>query len=83
MDDVSKVLESLQDLCNSIRQFKEEYIDQATFSSPIIDHFHPDDYDQRGITGLNKFLGHAETERDYVKGVGHHEVLLLIIVGRV
>lgn len=69
MEAVERVLESLNQLCVSISDFKQHRLEQATYHSPVIDHFHPDDYSQRAVTGLTKFLGHAETERDHVLGV--------------
>ncbi len=60
---------TLENLCISIRGFIDQDVDRAVYKAPIIDHHHPDDYQQRAITGLKKFLGHAEAERDYVSGV--------------
>lgn len=75
MEEINKAYQALNDLCLSIHQFQDEYGLRATFRSPIIDHHHPDDHSQRGIAGLSKFLGHAETERDYVNGVSCREGL--------
>lgn len=69
MDQVQKAYDELHQLCTSIKHFQENYQNQAIYKSPIIDHFHPEDYSQRGITGFNKFLSHAEAERDYVGAV--------------
>jgi len=69
MEEVKRVLDSLNELCNSILAFKQDRVEQAIYHAPIVDHYHPDDYQQRAITGLSKFLGHAETERDHVLGV--------------
>jgi hypothetical protein len=69
MEEVERVLESLNGLCNSISEFKQDRLEQAIYHSPVIDHYHPDDYSQRAVTGLSKFMGHAETERDHVLSV--------------
>lgn len=75
MEDVKTVLGSLQVLCDSISNFKQTQAHSSTYRSPIIDYAHPDDYSQRAITGLTKFLNHAENERDYVQAVsGDHHV---------
>ncbi len=65
-EECSRTLATLENLCASIREFIDHHAQHATYRAPIIDYHHPDDYRQRGITGLKKFLGHAEAEREYV-----------------
>jgi hypothetical protein len=69
MQEVDKAFQSLDDLCNAIKHFALNDAKKAIYKAPIIDHFHPDDYHQDGISGLKKFLGTVEAERDYVDGV--------------
>ena len=60
---------TLGTLCVSIQRFIEADAEDAVYRAPIIDYHHPNDYGQKGITGLRKFLSHAEAERDYLTGV--------------
>lgn len=69
MGDISAALEQLEDLCVSIHDCIAHTQPAALYRAPIIDWHHPDDYAQKGITGLRKFLGTAEAERDHVAGV--------------
>jgi hypothetical protein len=69
MEQVRSVLETLNDLCASINDFKSTYASSARFKSPIIDHYNPEYYEQRAIVGLGKFLATAENEREHVQAV--------------
>jgi hypothetical protein len=68
-DEINRSAEALKSLCEDIRSFLATDIDHATYTAPVIDFHHPDDYRQKGIAGLRKYLNHAETERDYVISV--------------
>jgi len=72
IDEIRKVQIALTELCIALRHFLSNEIDDATYQAPIIDYHHPDDYRQKGIAGLRKFLSHAETEKDYVTSVGSY-----------
>ncbi|ORY26616.1 hypothetical protein BCR39DRAFT_540799 [Naematelia encephala] len=69
MEEVRRTQNALQDLCTSIQSFISNA--DGHFVSPVIDYHHPNDYSQRGIQGIRKFLSQAESERDYVTGLAH------------
>jgi hypothetical protein len=71
MDSAQKALNELDQLCSSIKEFSESEngIGLSTYRAPVIDHFHPEDYCQKGIAGLSRFYSHCQSERDYVEGV--------------
>lgn len=69
MEKVVGVLDTLNNLCTSIIEFRKVHNDGARYRSPIIDHYNPEYYEQRSIIGLNKFLSTAEHEREHVQAV--------------
>lgn len=69
MNPVQKAFNELDELCRSIKEFSESGIESSTYRAPVIDHFHPLDYCQKGIAGLSRFHSHCQSERDYVEGV--------------
>lgn len=64
-----EALQELIDLCEDIQHFIAHTAPRAQYRAPIIDWHHADDYAQKDIAGLKKFLGAAESERSYVEGV--------------
>jgi hypothetical protein len=66
----SEALAELSRLCADIQEFIAHTAPRAQYRAPIIDWHHADDYAQKDIAGLKKFLGAAEAERSYVEGVG-------------
>ena len=75
MNQVQKAFDELDQLCQSIKNFSEDGIRTATYRAPVIDHFHPADYCQKGVAGLSRFYSHCQSERDYVEGVSHFRAL--------
>lgn len=69
-----KLHETLEELCVSIQAFIDHHAEHAIYRAPIIDYHHPDDYRQKEIVGLTKFLSNAKAERDYVAGVSIHSI---------
>ena len=69
MNTVQIAFDELDQLCQSIKGFSEDGIRTATYKAPVIDHFHPADYCQKGVAGLSRFYSHCQSERDYVEGV--------------
>jgi hypothetical protein len=69
MIDAQTALDQLQRLCQSIQDFNKYTLPSALYRAPVIDWHHPDDYSQKAIAGLRKFLSTAEAERDHVAGV--------------
>lgn len=68
-DTVHEALEELERLCEDIEHFIVHLAHRAQYRAPIIDWHHADDYAQKDIVGLKKFLAAAEAERQYVEGV--------------
>jgi hypothetical protein len=62
MDGAQEVHDALTNLCKDIERWISEVAPLAQYRAPIIDWHHPDDYGQRGIQGLRKFLAHAAAE---------------------
>lgn len=77
MEEVEKAYRALDDLCHAIESFQAQNIDEAIYRAPIIDHFHPDDYSQKGVAGLSRFYSHCKSERDYVDGVSTISMLFV------
>jgi hypothetical protein len=69
MEEVERTYKALDDLCTAIHEFQTTEIDDSRYRAPIIDHFHPEDYCQKGVAGLSRFYSHCRAERDYVEGV--------------
>jgi hypothetical protein len=69
MDGAHEVHNALTNLCKDIERWISKVAPSAQYRAPIIDWHHPDDYGQRGIQGLRKFLAHAAAERDHVESV--------------
>jgi len=69
MNLVQKAFDELDDLCRAIREFSDDGIGSSMYRAPVIDHFHPGDYCQKGIAGLSRYYSHCQSERDYVEGV--------------
>jgi hypothetical protein len=69
MNSVQKAFDELDGLCRSIKEFSDDRIESSTYKAPVIDHFHPLDYCQKGIAGLSRFYSHCQSEKDYVEGV--------------
>jgi hypothetical protein len=76
MNQVQKAFDELDHLCQSIKRFSEDGIQRATYRAPVIDHFHPVDYCQKGVAGLSRFYSHCQAERDYVEGVRSHTLFV-------
>jgi hypothetical protein len=76
MNQVQKAFDELDQLCQSIKNFSEDGIRTATYRAPVIDHFHPADYCQKGVAGLSRFYSHCQAERDYVEGVSLFRALI-------
>lgn len=82
MDGAHEVHDALTNLCKDIERWISEVAPLAQYRAPIIDWHHPDDYGQRGIQGLRKFLAHAAAERDHVESVsGTSAALLQMLCG--
>ncbi|ORX41036.1 hypothetical protein BD324DRAFT_647934 [Kockovaella imperatae] len=69
MQEVVKVRDELEQLCIDIRTFQKDIQPTSLFKAPVIDHFHPNNYSQKAIAGLRKFLDAVEAERDHVAGI--------------
>jgi hypothetical protein len=76
MDQVKHAHDALKKLCVDIERFVQHEARAAEYRAPIIDWHHPDDYGQRGIQGIRKFLAQATTERDHVAGVSCRKTAL-------
>ena len=74
-----KLLKTLEELCESIQAFIDHHAEHAIYRAPIIDYHHPDDYRQKEIVGLTKFLSNAKAERDYVVGVSIHFIPIVTL----
>ncbi|KIS00448.1 hypothetical protein L804_01861 [Cryptococcus deuterogattii 2001/935-1] len=74
MDQVHVARNQVNTLLQSIKDFISNTSQSAAYHAPIIDWQHPEPYQQSTITGLKKFLGAVETERNHLEALASSDV---------
>ena len=69
MEGAIKVKDDIEQLYIAIEAFIDTELPHATYKAPIIDHWHPTEYEQKTIAGLSKFQALVAAERDHVTAV--------------
>lgn len=78
MQNILATQKQLHALHADIQRFIDLYLDHAIFRAPVLDYYNPEGYRQTTITGLKKFLSHAEAESSFVDGVSGHDIITII-----
>ena len=77
MQAVIDTKDALEQVFIDIKTFQDQSLNRAVYHAPIIDHFHPNNYSQKGIAGLSKFRDSVEAEIGYVQGVSGNRKLFI------